>query len=60
MTQSIQIDAVIELNQVLEEMIQLGNSIDDASDEVLARVERRMLELTVRYAELQPQVEVTL
>ena len=58
MTQSIKIDAVIELNRVLEEMIQLGNVAEDASAETLARVERRMLELTVKYAELQPQVEV--
>lgn len=60
MSQTIEIDAVIELNRVLEEMIQLGNSVEDASDEALARVELRMLELTVRYAELQPQVEVSL
>ena len=58
MTQTIEIDAVIELNRVLEEMIQLGNVAEDASAETLARVERRMLELTVKYAELQPQVEV--
>ncbi len=58
MTHTIKIDAVIELNRVLEEMIQLGNVAEDASAETLARVERRMLELTVKYAELQPQVEV--
>lgn len=58
MTKTIEIDAVIELNRVLEEMIQLGNVAEDASAETLARVERRMLELTVKYAELQPQVEV--
>ena len=58
MNQAIEIDAVIELNRVLEEMIQLGNVAEDASAETLARVERRMLELTVKYAELQPQVEV--
>ena len=58
MNRAIEIDAVIELNRVLEEMIQLGNTAEDASAETLARVERRMLELTVRYAELQPQVEV--
>ena len=58
MTQSIKIDAVIELNRVLEEMIQLGNVAEDASAETMAHIERRMLELTVKYAELQPQVEV--
>lgn len=58
MTHTIKIDAVIELNRVLEEMIQLGNVAEDASAETLARVERRMLELTIKYAELQPQVEV--
>ena len=58
MNRAIEIDAIIELNRVLEEMIQLGNTAEDASAETLARVERRMLELTVRYAELQPQVEV--
>jgi hypothetical protein len=57
MTKSIEIDAVIELNRVLEEMIQLGNITEDASPATLQRVERRMLELTQRYAELQPQVE---
>ena len=58
MTSTVKIDAVIELNRVLEEMIQLGNVAEDANAETLARVERRMLELTVKYAELQPQVEV--
>ena len=58
MNQAIEIDAVIELNRVLEEMIRLGDTPEDASAETLARVERRMLELTIKYAELQPQVEV--
>jgi len=57
MTKSIEIDAVIELNRVLEEMIQLGNISEDASPETLERAERRLLELTQKYAELQPQVE---
>jgi hypothetical protein len=57
MTKSIEIDAVIELNRVLEEMIQLGNISEDASPETLARAERRLLELTQKYAELQPLVE---
>ena len=57
MTKTIEIDAVIELNRVLEEMIRLGDIADDAAPETLARAERRLLELTQRYAELQPQVE---
>lgn len=57
MSQAIEIDAVIELNRVLEEMIDLGEIRGELSPEANARTEQRLAQLAVRYAELQPRVE---
>jgi hypothetical protein len=56
MTQAIEIDAVLELNSVLEEMIYLSEVRGELSPEANALTERRLAQLTLRYAELQPKV----
>lgn len=56
MTQSIEIDAVIELNDVLEQMIYLCEIRGELDDEANARTEIKLSSLTARYNVLQAQI----
>jgi hypothetical protein len=54
MNNAVRIDAVIELNEVIAEMLRLGDLVYDGRDTQQDRV--RLEQLSARYLELQPQV----
>jgi hypothetical protein len=49
------VDSVIELNEVIAEMLRLGDLVYEGKD--TANDRSRLQELSARYLELQPQVE---
>lgn len=49
------IDSIIELNQIISEMLRLGDRMYDGRATVADRA--RMAQLEARYKELQPLVE---
>jgi hypothetical protein len=49
------IDSVIELNEIIAEMLRLGDRVYEGRDTANDRA--RLEQLSARYLELQPQVE---